>query len=531
MSEDFVLMNRLGRLYQTFWSQIGQRLAGFSDLALNIPPGEVNAQDMFDAKYLSDYLEQYVDHRAYAGKSLRDRIKLGYSIVSVEKPEGIWILYAKSVDGASATFRCSKLMVATGLSSNPYLPDLPGADQFSGKIVHQVEFGSSGVLTNPDIKNVTVIGGAKSSADMVYAAAKAGKMVSWVIRESGNGPASLISSKGQSKQYRNSPELGSTRVVAAFSPTVIAPYTWTQWLLHSTFLGRSLIRAIWSKADAPVQAMFDKQAAELPNISNLRPTSKIFWTNGSLGLVIHEDFWKTVSQIVKIYKSDIAELHNRTVRLTDGSEVPTDALLAGTGWRLSHTFFTTAQCQEYGLPYEPDDAKLDDTEQWSKLDAQADKKVLARFPTLADPPPYRGKETSTTPFRLWNYIASLKDDTIAFLGYIYVPNAFKSAEVQAIWATAYLDKTIDLPSPDSMRAEITLWTTWNRRRYLNKGHCGNYLHYDLVPYTDRLLEQLGLSTRGKGFMKDLLEPCTAAELAGPRNVYLEKHGDTLKADK
>jgi len=49
-------------------------------------------------------------------------------------------------------------------------------------------------VLSPIDKYITVLGGAKSAADMAYACAKAGKSVSWIIRSSGNGLAAFLGS-------------------------------------------------------------------------------------------------------------------------------------------------------------------------------------------------------------------------------------------------------------------------------------------------------------------------------------------------
>ena len=75
------------------------------------------------------------------------------------------------------TFYTSKLMVASGMTPIPNMPVLPGQEIFCGPVIHQEAFRSSRILTSPDTKYITVLGGAKSSANIVYAAVKVGKTV------------------------------------------------------------------------------------------------------------------------------------------------------------------------------------------------------------------------------------------------------------------------------------------------------------------------------------------------------------------
>lgn len=72
-----------------------------------------------------------------------------------------------------------------------------------------------------------------------------------------------------------------------------------------------------------------------------------------------------------------------------------------------------------------------------------------------------------------------------------------------------------------MQVDIALINTWNKRRYLNNEK-GDYLHYDLIGYTDRLLRELGLSCYRKGWFDDSFSPCTASDLVVSRKEYLEK---------
>ena len=173
-----------------------------------------------------------------------------------------------------------------------------------------------------------------------------------------------------------------------------------------------------------------------------------------MGLIQHPDFWQTVAENVQIYREDILELDTHLVRLKNGIEIPTDVLLCGTGWAPDLPyFFTQDQIAQLGLPHRIDQPTEDDPD-WTKLENEADHQVVTYFPRLAKPPPYHQKPIINTPHRLYNCMAPLHDDTIVFLGHIYVPNAFRAAECQAIWATAYLDKTIPLPPAEQMRREI-----------------------------------------------------------------------------
>ena len=163
---------------------------------------------------------------------------------------------------------------------------------------------------------------------------------------------------------------------------------------------------------------------------------------------------------MRIYWGDILSLDKRLVRLTIGTEIPTDALLCGTGWKHSHDFFTPDQLPALGLPHPLEPASDSDME-WSKLEFEADAQIVARYTQLAHPPGYVKKPATTTPYRLFNCMAPLSeaapggDHSIVFLGHIHVANAFRAADAQTIWATAYLDGRLSLPSDQELTAEVT----------------------------------------------------------------------------
>ena len=154
------------------------------------------------------------------------------------------------------------------------------------------------------------------------------------------------------------------------------------------------------------------------------------------------------------------------------------------------------------------------------LQEAADAEVLAQFPRLASPPRFFERGMVKTPYRLYQNMAPLDDDSIVFLGQMRVANSFRVSECQALWATAYLDGNIALPSYDEMQADIAYVNAFCKRRYPANGGAGNYFHYDVISYTDNLLAELGLSShRKKGWWKNFVGPCFASDLRGCIDEY------------
>ena len=76
-----------------------------------------------------------------------------------------------------------------------------------------------------------------------------------------------------------------------------------------------------------------------------------------------------------------------------------------------------------------------------------------------------------------------------------------------------LDDRLDLPVYEDMQGEIAYVNAWCKRRYPANGTPGNYMHYDVIAYTDALLAELGLKSHRKGtWFKDFFSPCLANDL-------------------
>ena len=276
-----ILIISIERVYSSFITQTPASMAQFSDLPLELPPEEKTRNSPFcHAKYIAPYLEKYVDVHTYNSATIRDRIRFHTRVLNVCRSESTtdgngrsWEVTCRressSQDASSdlkvqdeTTLRAHILLDCSGLTSQPFIPSMPGEDQFKGLKIHQKDFGrfEQAILSPKEsisdrdtvaekspksIKHIVVLGGAKSAADAVYACAKNGKAdeiaVSWVIREDGSGPAALLTNKDAEGFY--------TRLVASFVPCIFGANTLGQRLLHRTWLGRVVVRTLWKNVD------------------------------------------------------------------------------------------------------------------------------------------------------------------------------------------------------------------------------------------------------------------------------------------
>ena len=229
--------------------------AEFSDQRMTRPPEEDTYYDLFKAKHTTQYLERYIDDHIFSGRSLRERIRFGFEVQNIRKQDSKWEISGQdNTSEVKTIISAAKLIVASGLASTPVLPRLPGKETFEGSILHQESFGQSSILLSPDIQRITVLGEGKSSADMVYASIKAGKFVTWIVRTpgTGSGPGFFLPAKGKGP-YKNAFALGSTRMVATFTPSYFNPDNWWTQFLHGTRLGRKAVGLLWGVVDKEIR--------------------------------------------------------------------------------------------------------------------------------------------------------------------------------------------------------------------------------------------------------------------------------------
>lgn len=145
------------------------------------------SSDKFDVKpgehIPGEVINTYL--RAYAQEfGIIDFVQLETLVLTAEHrdtAEGGWDLTVKPLHEEHATrISAHRLVIATGLLSEPFMPSFTGQDKFDRKIFHSRDFPQN--LDTLKAKTVTVFGAGKSGWDAVYKYATAGVKVNWVIR-------------------------------------------------------------------------------------------------------------------------------------------------------------------------------------------------------------------------------------------------------------------------------------------------------------------------------------------------------------
>ena len=150
-----------------------RKLFNYSDTPM--PRNGGNSKDpKVTGEMIHDYLQKYAEEHG-----LLHLIRFNTFVTDAKQVEGGWRLSLKDTNEAIET---EKLMVATGVTSIPSLPDLDYSAS-SLPIIHSRDLGTHYKdIENEAIKEVVVIGAAKSAYDAVYLLLKMGKKVIWAIR-------------------------------------------------------------------------------------------------------------------------------------------------------------------------------------------------------------------------------------------------------------------------------------------------------------------------------------------------------------
>ncbi|KAI9852007.1 MAG: hypothetical protein M1838_002130 [Thelocarpon superellum] len=504
----------------------------FSDFPLDAAAFGVKPGEHIPGPVLLKYFEAYADKF-----DLRRRIKLRCRVDSVERDpqQGGWLVKHTQHDQAGTT-ATEKLIVATGLTSEPFVPSFRGSEEFDSPIFHVKYLREHAA---DEVKNVVILGGSKSAYDAAYAYAERGATIDWVIRESGRGSC-WMAPVHVTPLKQKLEDLVGTRFVSWFSPCLWGDedgFPGIRHLLHNTRIGRSIVDMFFSVLNDDLVTRTGYHSH--PEISKLKPRLAPFWHSTSLGILNYSsDIFEYVRNgTIRVHIADIDHLSPSTVHLSNATTLHADALVCSTGWdhRPSLRFLPAGVEADLGLPHSPSAAQLSSTELQEDimLRARADAEILKRFPRLATQPSTPSSDATgtsgedalkteaeqTRSFCLFRFMvppASINERDLAFAGSMLSIYTALCAQTQALWITAYFSGQLkprpalagevahESSSPtatfdlDKVKWEAMLAARYCRLRY-PAGYGTRFpdFVFDTVPYIDVLLRDLGLPHRRK----------------------------------
>lgn len=244
------------RNHDNFWTQWTHGLSEFSDMPMPRPPEEDCRDDFYPAKYTTEYLENYVLRKDRNGRSLRDRIVFNISVQTIMRAndEKTWKITCSRPSEPNTIITSDKLLIASGLTSTPSMPTFADQDTFKGPIIHSIDFGSrvAELIASKNIQHITVLGAGKSSADMIYLLAKAGKTVTWVLRRPG-----FFAPGGGQGGYKNAIEASSARIAGVLNPNLFETSGWLVGFFHRSRIGRALLTKVFDSLDVEIKGLAD----------------------------------------------------------------------------------------------------------------------------------------------------------------------------------------------------------------------------------------------------------------------------------
>ncbi|KIA75441.1 hypothetical protein HK57_00085 [Aspergillus ustus] len=452
--------------------------------------------------------------------------------------DGSWEVSLQSVDRNDCVvspIRAEKLVFATGLTSKPHIPHIPGSETFNRLILHSKQLKEQ-ADSLADCKTVVVVGGNKSAWDVCYTAARNGSQVHMVIRPSGGGPSYLWPRRFSIGHFELSlAKLSTIRLFTLFDPAPFGegPFLWARRFLHRTFLGQRICHWFWTYLDKRIRMLngFDTHR----ELRKLGPWTTPFWMGNSLSIHNYETSWFDLVREgqIQVHISELESLSPAKVHLSDGTLLAIDALVLCTGWTVDvPARFKTDQVGR-SAEKEAMEVIYSNVPYFSHLSRRT-----PNAPGSQDSAVSPDGKDSSFPLLYRDIIpleeTYLQSKSLAFIGMSVSIHAVLVAQAQALWITAFLSDQLDHLRVGSMnqeqvRGRTILDTVYGqvRRPRETGGLAGRHadLVFDSLSYVDVLLGDLTVPCmRKKNWWLELTDPYCLADYRGLVQEWIRLRG-------
>lgn len=454
-------------------------------------------------------------------------LRLSTRVISAEMNENAeWEVRVESANGPGIidNVLATRLVAATGLTSKPHIPEIPGAETFGRLIVHSKQLKEH-AQPLAESKRIVVVGGNKSAWDVCYTAAQSGSQVDMIIRPSGGGPSYLWPRNFSLGPFKTSlAKLSTTKFFTLFDPAPFyqsGHFSWMKWVLHRTALGQRICRYFWTYLDSVIRRV--NGYSTHPELKKLEPWTTPFWMGNSLSVHNYETSWFDLVREgkIRVHITDLASLSPGKVHLANGEILHADSLVLCTGW-------ATDIPVQLGIQGDDD---LNDGKEAVKTVYQS-VPYLATLPRRTSNAPNCGLFSSgkltTSPLLYRDIIPAqnsfIEQKNLAFIGMSVSIHVVLVAQVQALWIAAFFEERIEHLSPDHSNLEhvqscAILDKTYGeiRRPRETGGLAGRHadLVFDSLPYVDELLGDLRLLANRKGnWWRELTEAYSPGDFRG-----------------
>ncbi|KAH7319446.1 hypothetical protein BKA65DRAFT_541539 [Rhexocercosporidium sp. MPI-PUGE-AT-0058] len=419
--------------------------------------------------------------------------------IGVERSGSGWKVITRRtgpLKGDIEEITCTKLIISTGITSKP--KSVPwDLSKFEGISFHAIEVGQrQHEVLAPEIKHVTVVGGHKSALEAVGSCAQAGKKVEWLIRKEGGA------------------KMTTKRFMGFLSSSIYHSDRWLNRFFHSGnyWLGSWFLNWFWGFMTTQVKkdAITKKNRYHRSeNGRKLEPAPEsIFWFVPG-GTMLHGrdlETFKLVDEgeLVRVTRENLVSAVGKSISLSNGDKITTDAIIYCTGWELAFPpLFSPDLANELGIPVDPSILSPREKSYWKALDTVAEARIDDAYPMLKNPPKnIHIPKSAKTPFRLFrtmvpSTLAARGDNSLAILGNYAGGRVQQTAEINSLWAIAYLEGLLPpaakaiLTNEDLMNKDIAHVEAFRRKRYLNS-YPYRLAIFEAPEYEDLVLQELGL---------------------------------------
>lgn len=213
----------------------------FPDFPMDQKVYNIKPLDHISGAVLNRYLTDFSKHYG-----IYERLQFESTVGLVESTESGWTLTVTTPE-AQRKVHTAKLILATGLTSTPNIPQYKDGDKFNRPFFHAKDFCRRADEVK-DAKNVVVVGGAKSAYDVAYAMVESGATVDLIIRPDSTGPVWIAPRHVTPIEHRIDTIL-NIRALSWFSPCPWGDqdgYGAVRRFLQKTTIGRMLVKGFWS---------------------------------------------------------------------------------------------------------------------------------------------------------------------------------------------------------------------------------------------------------------------------------------------
>ncbi|HEY3077101.1 MAG TPA: NAD(P)/FAD-dependent oxidoreductase [Burkholderiales bacterium] len=236
-----------------------------------------------------------------------------------DEQEKRWTVTLRGADGAKRAMRPRHLVLATGVSGIPNVPDMPTLRNFAGTVLHSGQY-EDGERTKA--KSALVIGTGNSGHDIAQDLYSAGARVTLVQRS-----PTLITNCDPSAQlvyalYSEGPPLEDCDLITASVPLPVARKAHQLATQHAKQLDRALLDRLESKGFR----LSDGDDGTGWQFLYLTRGGGYYFNVGCSDLVAE-------GKIGLAQFSDIAEFVAEGARLRSGETLPADLIVLATGWK------------------------------------------------------------------------------------------------------------------------------------------------------------------------------------------------------